>query len=135
MVKADLLDPSTLRSALEGAHGAFVVTNFWDPAQMQRETEIGMATVQAASAAGIKHLVWSTLPDSEKLTGGEFQVRHRLDQRCVLDSQSITFTPACDSAVAIPNPMPEAAPVTNAVLPAISIIRLFPNLSPSHSTA
>jgi hypothetical protein len=28
-------------------------------------------------------------------------------------SQSMTFTPACDSAVAIPSPMPEAAPVTN----------------------
>jgi hypothetical protein len=29
----------------------------------------------------------------------------------------MTFTPACDSAVAMPNPMPDAAPVTNAVLP------------------
>ena len=27
VVKAYLLDPSTLRSALEGAHGAFIVTN------------------------------------------------------------------------------------------------------------
>jgi uncharacterized protein YbjT (DUF2867 family) len=32
VVKADLLDPSSLHSALAGAHGAFVVTNFWDPA-------------------------------------------------------------------------------------------------------
>ena len=30
VVQADLLDPSSLRSALAGAHGAFVVTNFWD---------------------------------------------------------------------------------------------------------
>jgi uncharacterized protein YbjT (DUF2867 family) len=76
VVKADLLDPSSLRSALEGAHGAFVVTNFWDPAQMPRETEIGTAAVQAARAAGVKHLIWSTLPDSEKLTGGRFKVAH-----------------------------------------------------------
>ena len=69
MVKADLLDPGSLHSALAGAHGAFVVTNFWDPAQMPRETEIGTAAVQAARAAGVKHLIWSTLPDSEKLTG------------------------------------------------------------------
>jgi uncharacterized protein YbjT (DUF2867 family) len=53
VVKADLLDPSSLRSALEAAHGAFVVTNFWDPAQMSRETEIGTAAVQAARAAGV----------------------------------------------------------------------------------
>jgi uncharacterized protein YbjT (DUF2867 family) len=56
VVKADLLDPTSLRSALEGAHGAFVVTNFWDPAQMPRETEIGTAAVNAARAAGVKHL-------------------------------------------------------------------------------
>ena len=76
VVKADLLDPSTLRSALEGAHGAFVVTNFWDPAQMPRETETGTAAVQAARDAGVKHLIWSTLPDSEKLTGGRIKVAH-----------------------------------------------------------
>ena len=76
VVKADLLDPSTLRSALEGAHGAFVVTNFWDPAQMPRETKIGTAAVQAARDAGVKHLIWSTLPDSEKLTGGRVKVAH-----------------------------------------------------------
>jgi uncharacterized protein YbjT (DUF2867 family) len=76
VVKADLLDPSSLRSALKGAHGAFLVTNFWDPAQMPREIEIGTAAVQAARAAGVEHLIWSTLPDSEKLTGGRLKVVH-----------------------------------------------------------
>jgi len=76
VVKADLLDPRSLRSALEGAHGAFVVTNFWDPAQMPRETEIATAAVQAARAAGVKHLIWSTLPDCEKLSGGRLKVAH-----------------------------------------------------------
>ncbi|MDE2451404.1 MAG: NmrA family NAD(P)-binding protein [Gammaproteobacteria bacterium] len=76
VVKADLLDPSSLHSALKGAHGAFVVTNFWDPAQMPRETEIGTAAVQAAHAAGVKHLIWSTLPDIEKLTSGRLKVAH-----------------------------------------------------------
>ena len=76
VVKADLLDPSSLRSALQGAHGAFVVTNFWDPAQMPRETEIGTAAVQVARAAGVKHLIWSTVPNCEKLTGGRLKVAH-----------------------------------------------------------
>jgi uncharacterized protein YbjT (DUF2867 family) len=76
VVKADLLDPSSLRSVLTGAHGAFVVTNFWDPAQRSRETEIDTAAVQAARAVGVKHLIWSTLPDSEKLTGGRLKVAH-----------------------------------------------------------
>lgn len=43
-------------------------------------------------------------------------------------SQSMTFTPACASVVAIPKPMPEAAPVTNAVFPANSFMQVFPVL-------
>ena len=38
--------------------------------------EIGTAAVQAARDAGVKHLIWSTLPDSEKLTGGRIKVAH-----------------------------------------------------------
>jgi uncharacterized protein YbjT (DUF2867 family) len=76
VVKADLLDPSSLRSALKGSHGAFVVTNAWDPAQRSRETEIATAAVQAARAAGVEQLIWSTLPDVEKLTGGRLKVAH-----------------------------------------------------------
>ena len=76
VVKADLLDPGSLGAALEGAHGAFVVTNFWDPSQGARENEIGTAAVKAVRAAGVKHLIWSTLPNSEKLTGGHLKVVH-----------------------------------------------------------
>jgi uncharacterized protein YbjT (DUF2867 family) len=79
-VKADLLDPASLAAFLEGAYGAFVVTNFWDPAQMHRETEIGAAAVRAARSAGVRHLVWSTLPNCEKITGGRFKVAHYTDK-------------------------------------------------------
>jgi hypothetical protein len=43
-------------------------------------------------------------------------------------SHNMTFTPACDSAVAIPNPMPDAAPVTKAVRPVRSCMCVFPLL-------
>src|SRR5262249_10163980 len=76
LCRADLLDVDSLRTAFEGAHGAFVVTNFWDPTQMQSETAIGAAVVNAARAAGVRHLVWSTLPDCEELSGGRFKVAH-----------------------------------------------------------
>jgi uncharacterized protein YbjT (DUF2867 family) len=76
VVKGDLLEPSSLRAVFEGADGAFMVTNFWDPAQMQNETEIGNAAVKEARAAGVQHLVWSTLPDAEKLTGGRIKLPH-----------------------------------------------------------
>ena len=38
--------------------------------------EIGSAAVKAARAAGVEHLIWSTLPDVDKLTGGRRKVEH-----------------------------------------------------------
>jgi len=76
VVKGDLLEPNGLRAAFEGAYGAFVVTNFWDPTQMQSEIEIGNSAVKQARAAGVQHFIWSTLPDAEKLSGGRLEVRH-----------------------------------------------------------
>lgn len=76
VVKADLLDPASLAALFAGAYGAFVVTNFWDPAQGAQEEAIGTGAVNAARAAGVKHLVWSTLPDVEKVAGGRFHVEH-----------------------------------------------------------
>jgi hypothetical protein len=47
---------------------------------------------------------------------------------CSSMSHNITFTPTCDSAVAIPNPMPDAAPVTKAVRPVRSCMCVFPSI-------
>ncbi|HUQ83374.1 MAG TPA: NmrA/HSCARG family protein [Gemmatimonadaceae bacterium] len=76
VVKGDLLQPNSLRAAFDGAHGAFLVTNFWDPTQMPKEVEIGNAAVTVARAAGVEHFIWSTLPDAEKLTGGRVKLPH-----------------------------------------------------------
>jgi uncharacterized protein YbjT (DUF2867 family) len=76
LVKADLLEPTGLGAALEGAYGAFVVTNFWDRQVGPREGELATAAVKAARAAGVEHLIWSTLPDADKLTNGRLKVLH-----------------------------------------------------------
>jgi len=76
VVQADLLDPRSLSGAFEGAYGAFLVTSFWDPGQGEREAAIGAAAVRAARDAGVEHFVWSTLPDVEKLSGGQLNVLH-----------------------------------------------------------
>src|SRR2546426_6872480 len=86
VVTGDLLEPSSLRTAFEGAHGAFLVTNFWDPTLMQKETEIGNAAVKEAHAAGVQHLIWSTLPDAEKLTGGRLKLRRSEEHTSELQS-------------------------------------------------
>jgi uncharacterized protein YbjT (DUF2867 family) len=74
VVKADLNRPETLKAAFEGAHGVFLVTNFWE--EGTDEVKQATAAVRAAKDAGVKHFVWSTLPDVEAISGGKFHVPH-----------------------------------------------------------
>src|ERR1700746_130212 len=74
VVRADLNLPETLKAAFAGAHGVFLVTNFWE--QGTDELKQATAAVQAAKAAGVNHFVWSTLPDVEAISGGKLHVPH-----------------------------------------------------------
>jgi uncharacterized protein YbjT (DUF2867 family) len=76
IMEADLFEPSTLRFAFDGAYGAFLVSNVWDQEIGTREFELAVGAVKAARAAEVEHLVWSTLPDCEKLTSGRLKVPH-----------------------------------------------------------
>src|SRR5712671_3415385 len=61
VVEADLNRPETLKTAFEGAHGVFLVTNFREAGH--DEFKQATVAVRAAKDAGVKHFVWSTLPD------------------------------------------------------------------------
>src|SRR5260370_11179826 len=63
VVEADLNRPETLSTAFEGAPGVFLVTNFWE--EGTDELKQATAAVRAAIDAGVKHFIWSTLPDVE----------------------------------------------------------------------
>ncbi len=79
VVEADLDQPETLKAAFEGAHGVFLVTNFDARARWEEGTnELKQATaaVRAAKDAGVKHFIWSTLPDVEAISGGKFNAPH-----------------------------------------------------------
>jgi uncharacterized protein YbjT (DUF2867 family) len=80
LIKADVLDIDSMHPVFKGAYGAFVVTNFWDPAQMHRETAVGTQLAKAACAAGVHHLIWSTLPDCESISRGRYKVAHFTDK-------------------------------------------------------
>ena len=66
--------PDTLKTAFEGANGVFLVTNFWEGGT--DELKQATAAVGAAKDAGVKHFIWSTLPDVEAISGGKFNVPH-----------------------------------------------------------
>src|SRR6476660_8999290 len=74
VVKGDLDQPETLEAAFKGAYGVFLVTNF-------REAGVGefkqaTAAVRAAKDSGVKHFIWSTLPNVEAISKGKFHVPH-----------------------------------------------------------
>jgi len=64
VVSGDLLDPTSLKNAFKGAYGVFGVTQPWSPdyrtADVASEIRQGKNIVDAAVAAGVNHLVFST---------------------------------------------------------------------------
>jgi uncharacterized protein YbjT (DUF2867 family) len=64
VVVADVDDIESLRKAFDGAYGAYCVTFFW--AHYSPATEFATASnmAKAAKAAGVQHVVWSTLEDT-----------------------------------------------------------------------
>ncbi|HVQ33172.1 MAG TPA: NmrA/HSCARG family protein [Lysobacter sp.] len=66
LVAADLDDEASLERALTGADGAFFVTNYWEHFSPEKEHQQARNMAQAAKAAHVKHIVWSTLEDTRE---------------------------------------------------------------------
>ncbi|HZW58966.1 MAG TPA: NmrA/HSCARG family protein [Woeseiaceae bacterium] len=66
VVAADLDDPLSLERAFHGAWGAFCVTNFWEHLSPDRELTQARNMADAARAAGLAHVLWSTLEDTRQ---------------------------------------------------------------------
>jgi len=66
VVIADLDDEASVARALEGVHGAYCVTNFWEHFSPEREKAQAAAMARGAKAAGVRHAIWSTLEDSRR---------------------------------------------------------------------
>jgi uncharacterized protein YbjT (DUF2867 family) len=66
VVAADLDDQASVERAFRGAYAAFCVTNFWEHFSPEREYTQAVAMAKAAKAAGVKHVIWSTLEDTRR---------------------------------------------------------------------
>jgi hypothetical protein len=83
-VEADNNDEASLVKAFEGASAIFAMTDFFEPfakhgphKAIEIEQKQGENIARAASkTAGLQHFLWSTLPDGNTLTKGEFVVPH-----------------------------------------------------------
>ncbi|HSC62891.1 MAG TPA: NmrA/HSCARG family protein, partial [Caldimonas sp.] len=66
VVAGDLDDVASVERAMQGAHGAFCVTNFWEHFSPERELAQADHLAEAAKRAGVGHVIWSTLEDTRR---------------------------------------------------------------------
>jgi uncharacterized protein YbjT (DUF2867 family) len=66
VVAADVDDEASLRRAFEGAYGAYCVTFFWAHFSPEKEMAEVQNMAKAAKAAGVQHVIWSTLEDTRQ---------------------------------------------------------------------
>jgi uncharacterized protein YbjT (DUF2867 family) len=86
VVAGDADDVTSLERAFAGAHGVFCLTNFWEHFSAEREIAQARNMADAAKAAGVRHVIWSTLEDTRKWVplsdnrmptlGGKYKVPH-----------------------------------------------------------
>jgi uncharacterized protein YbjT (DUF2867 family) len=69
VVSADIDDIKSIENAFSGAYGAFCVTNFWEHFSPEKEIAQAKNMADAAKAAGIKHVIWSSLDDTRNFIG------------------------------------------------------------------
>ncbi|XP_018423530.1 PREDICTED: nmrA-like family domain-containing protein 1 [Nanorana parkeri] len=76
VVAADLNDEESVKAALKGTYGVFVVTNFWEHMDKNKEVEQGKRIADLCKELGLQHVVYSGLENVHKLTGGKLEVLH-----------------------------------------------------------
>jgi len=81
VVKADMSDAASLRTALSGVERAFLVTDPVGPRGAEGEQEVGQAFVAAAREAGVQHVVFSSVGDAQSRTGvPHFESKFAIEQ-------------------------------------------------------
>jgi len=71
VVSGDLDNVDSLKKAFAGAYGVYGVTNFWEHFSGEKEIQQAKNIAEAARAAGVKHVIWSTMEDTRKLMSAD----------------------------------------------------------------
>ncbi|KAF1991991.1 NmrA-like family protein-like protein [Aulographum hederae CBS 113979] len=84
VVAADVNDVDSIVKAFEGSTAIYALTNFFEPfLTADAEEAIKVEELQGTNLAkaalktmSLEHYVWSTLPDTKRITDGEIEVPH-----------------------------------------------------------
>jgi uncharacterized protein YbjT (DUF2867 family) len=90
MVRGNLNDPTSLARALDGVDGVFLMTDFWEHGY-DGEVRHGRHMIEAAEAAGVKHLVYSSVASADRGTGiPHFDSKYDVER--LLAASSLSWT-------------------------------------------
>jgi len=92
LVAADLDDPETLRAAFSGVSGVFAMNTPGRDQRVDVEVRHGHAIADAAAAAGVPHVVYSSVGGAERHTGvPHFDNKGDVEEYLVARGLSTTF--------------------------------------------
>ncbi|KAF5025446.1 hypothetical protein F66182_2469 [Fusarium sp. NRRL 66182] len=77
VVAADMNTAEQVAPAVKDAHTVFLVTNYWETNKGNGEIAQGKAVADACKDAGVKHLVFSSLLNTNKISNGRLtHIKH-----------------------------------------------------------
>ncbi|PNP46112.1 hypothetical protein TGAMA5MH_02147 [Trichoderma gamsii] len=85
MVTADMSSAQSVAPAVQGAHTVFLVTNFWESMSADIEISQGKAVVDASKAAGVQHIIFSSLINANKASGGRLSNISHFDGKAAIE--------------------------------------------------
>ncbi|KAF5855549.1 hypothetical protein ETB97_009001 [Aspergillus alliaceus] len=92
LASGHVYDETSLRSAFTGAHGVFAMTSERYPGkriteeeELKHEIDAGRNIISAAKECCIKHLVFSSLPDTVEASDGQFKRIHHMNNKHTIE--------------------------------------------------
>lgn len=85
MVSADMNDLDALKSAISGSYAVFAVTSYWETMSKETEVQQGKNIADVSKLAGVKHIIWASLPHVTKLTNGELSHVDHFDGKAEIE--------------------------------------------------
>jgi uncharacterized protein YbjT (DUF2867 family) len=81
VIQGDFDDRASLARALAGLYGAYAVQTPWQSGGVEGELRQGIAFADAAKAAGIQHLVYSSVGSADRQTGiPHFESKYQIEE-------------------------------------------------------
>jgi uncharacterized protein YbjT (DUF2867 family) len=148
LVTADLEDPQSLRAAFEGTSRVFAMTTMASARGTSGETADGIAIADAAKAASVEHLVYSSVGGAERNTGiPHFESKRRVEEhiesigipatfvRPAFFYENLTEQPpaAEDGGIVVRLPLPDGIPLQMVAVDDIGAVAAAVLIDPSRA--